>query len=343
MMKYNLLSTVKKTSAKAQKIATITFIGAMLFPTFSFARVKSDKYNYAQGKVKYKQRHYANADALYADGIKIKKDLFMIDNAQMERAYKADAIPADKLYGGIWNDSYVNCYKSLENVPDSFNINLRGFSMPTMGYTTSNYGPRGGRHHYGIDLKLNTGDTVYAAFDGKIRIKRYEGAGYGYFLTIRHPNGLETVYGHLSQFLVDENQNVKSGQPIALGGSTGRSTGPHLHFETRFLGKPIDPNRIIDFQNKSCHRDNYIVNTSSFAPQNSSYSVEAIYSKYSSRSNHKYSSKYSSKRIRTHRVARGETLAKIARKNGITVKKLCSLNKISKKSKVRTGKTLRVR
>jgi murein DD-endopeptidase MepM/ murein hydrolase activator NlpD len=335
-MRYNrFVKTVKLVPAVVRKVVAISAVGLLLFPTMAFSKTKSERYNNVKARAKYKQRHSGNDDALYADGIKIKKDLFMIDKTQLEREIAADAIPADKLYGEIWNNDFVNCYKSMESFPDSFRVNLKGFTMPTMGYTTSNYGPRGHRHHYGIDLKVQIGDTIYAAFDGKVRVRRYEGGGYGYFLTVRHPNGLETVYGHLSQFLVSENQNVKSGQPIALGGSTGRSTGPHLHFETRFLGRPIDPSRIIDFDNKECHRDYYVVNSSSFSPLHSS-STEVYYAKSNS------NNKYTKGNVRYHRVVKGDTLAEIAQKNGVTVKKLCSLNKITKRTKLRPGKTLRL-
>lgn len=333
MMKYNLSVTLKNVSLQAKKIVSISFIGAMLFPAFAFGKVKQEKYNYAQAKVKYKQRHSGNSDALYADGIKIKRDLFMIDKAQVDRAIKADAVPSDKLYGGIWNEDFVNCYRSLESFPDSFKVNLNGFTIPTLGHVTSNFGPRWGRMHSGIDLKVNIGDTIYAAFDGKVRVRSYERGGYGYFLVVRHSNGLETVYGHLSGFIADINQNVKSGEPIALGGNTGRSTGPHLHFETRFLGRAIDPTRIVDFENKVCHRDYYVVDSRSFSPNRGGGSSELLYARNSSRS----SNKYTSGKVHTHRVSKGDTLAEIAQRNGTTVKKLCALNKISKGTTLRPG------
>ena len=98
------------------------------------------------------------------------------------------------------------------------------------------YRPRRRRAHYGLDIKVYVGDTIRAAFDGKVRVVKNQGRrGYGKYVVIRHDNGLETVYGHLSKQLVDTNQLVKAGEPIALGGNTGRSTGSHLHFETRFL------------------------------------------------------------------------------------------------------------
>jgi murein DD-endopeptidase MepM/ murein hydrolase activator NlpD len=127
-------------------------------------------------------------------------------------------------------------------LPDEFKIDLRNFTMPTDSkQVTSVYGQRWGRLHAGLDIKVYIGDTIRAAFDGKVRIVKYDARGYGKFVVIRHPNGLETYYGHLSKQLVKENQDVKSGEPIGLGGNTGRSTGSHLHFETRLCGISINP------------------------------------------------------------------------------------------------------
>ena len=131
--------------------------------------------------------------------------------------------------------------------------------MPHPGYVTSPYGYRRRfrRMHKGIDLKANTGDTVRAAFDGKVRITKYERKGYGYYVVIRHTNDLETVYGHLSKFLVEPDTYVRAGDPIALAGNTGRSTGSHLHFETRYMGYAINPAAIFDFANQTTHTDTY--------------------------------------------------------------------------------------
>ena len=157
----------------------------------------------------------------------------------------------------FWNSEHVNPYGSAVTIPDRADIDVSEYVSPVPGYVTSNYGYRARfrRNHYGTDLKLCTGDTVRAAFSGKIRLTKYEGKGYGYYVVMRHPNGLETVYGHLSRFLVKPNQVVKAGDPIALGGSTGRSTGPHLHLEMRYLGIPINPAAIIDFENGVPHKD----------------------------------------------------------------------------------------
>ena len=167
-----------------------------------------------------------------------------------------DLEPEPDIYTEGWNSKRVNPFKESD-VPDTKVIDVTGYYMPVPGKVTSNYGYRAkfGRMHKGIDLAIRSNDTIRAAFDGKVRLTKYEGRGYGYYVVIRHDNGMETVYGHLSKFLVKPNQRVKAGEPIALGGNTGRSTGPHLHFETRFMGLAINPAAIIDFENGVPHKD----------------------------------------------------------------------------------------
>lgn len=162
-----------------------------------------------------------------------------------------------EVFDDFWASEHVNPYGNAVTVPDRADIDVSDFVVPVPGYVTSNYGYRARfrRNHYGIDLKLNVGDTVRVAFPGKVRLTKYDGRGYGYYVVVRHPNGMETVYGHLSRFLVKPDQTVKAGEAIALGGNTGRSTGPHLHFETRYMGIPINPAAIIDFDNKVPHKD----------------------------------------------------------------------------------------
>ena len=156
----------------------------------------------------------------------------------------------------FWKSEHVNAYGNAP-VPAHQDIDVSEYTTPHPGHITSRYGYRARfrRNHYGIDLKLQVGDTVRAAFSGKIRLTKYDGRGYGYYVVMRHPNGMETVYGHLSRFLVKPDQVVKAGDPIALGGNTGRSTGSHLHFETRYMGIPINPEAIIDFENGVPHKD----------------------------------------------------------------------------------------
>lgn len=148
-----------------------------------------------------------------------------------------------------WDTKTVHCY-GKQQTPDRYTIDLRGFAMPTPSkVVTSNYGYRAsfGRMHKGLDVKVYIGDTIVSAFDGKVRIVNYEAKGYGNYVVIRHNNGLETIYGHLSKHLCKTGDVVKAGQPIGLGGNTGRSTGSHLHFETRILGEAINPALLFDF------------------------------------------------------------------------------------------------
>lgn len=109
---------------------------------------------------------------------------------------------------------------------------------------------RWGRAHQGLDIKVYIGDTIRAAWSGKVRVVKYDARGYGKYVVIRHPNGLETYYGHMSKQLVSANEYVKAGQPIGLGGNTGRSTGSHLHFETRLCGHALNPALFFDFPNQ---------------------------------------------------------------------------------------------
>ncbi len=322
-------------SLKTIKVCTLA---TMLFiPLCSFAQAKEPKDDAARVELNYKQRHSKPSNDLYADGIKIKRDLSLIKEAQEERIIDADEIPSDELYGSIWNNRYVNIYGSLEDIPSTYTVDLSNFTMPTMGYTTSNYGHRGRRMHYGIDLKVQVGDTIYAAFDGKIRVCEYERRGYGNYVVVRHPNGLETVYGHLSKFLVSDNDVVKSGDPIALGGNTGRSTGSHLHFEMRFLGRAIDPTDVVDFENKVCHKDKFMVVTDQLGRPGRNFKAANT-----SRSSTNSVNKYATGTVSYYRIKKGDTLGKIARQHGLSISKLCSLNNMSKTETLRLGKTLRI-
>lgn len=186
---------------------------------------------------------------------KIENNNLLLD--QIKEREQADIATDAEIYSKFWASDRVNPYGTAVTIPEHKNIDVSEYVPPVKGVVTSGYGyrPRFRRMHYGVDLNLHTGDTVRAAFSGKVRLTKYEARGYGYYVVMRHDNGMETVYGHLSRFLVKPNQVVKAGDPIALGGSTGRSTGPHLHFETRYLGIAINPAAIIDFDNKVVHKD----------------------------------------------------------------------------------------
>lgn len=338
MEKKKIMSTIK-----AAVPAILLFTA-----TSAFAQVKEQP---KQADVNYQQLHSGNLDTqqgLFADGIKLKMNLSVLEEANANREeFDVNEIPSDELYGGIWNNSYVHAYGALKNAPDSFKVDLTNFTMPFEGRMTSNFGTRGRRYHNGVDLKVQVGDTIYAAFDGKVRVKKFERRGYGYYVVLRHVNGLETVYGHLSKFLVEEDQFVKSGDPIALGGNTGRSTGSHLHFETRFLGKPINPNFIVDFANFTCHKDEFIVSNNSFHKTRQSSRTIITSPNYKAPEPQRTvassgPNKFVDGDVKYYRIKNGDTLGAIARRNGTTITNLCKLNNITTRTTLRIGRSLRI-
>ena len=270
---------------------------------------------------------------LMADRVNVHKEignheLASIDDYILEEElleYESLMFPSEELYGS-WDTTRVNPYSKNEIAyPDSFSVDCSTFVLPIdVGIkVTSLFGVRGRRMHNGIDLKLQIGDTVRSAFSGKVRIKSFERRGFGNYLVIRHTNGLETVYGHLSKFLVSDNEIVKAGQAIGLGGNTGRSTGSHLHFETRFLGQALNPSFIIDFTNGGVpHNDQYVLYKGNFGKNVNIYTS-------------------TSERIVYHRVKQGDTLSKIALMYRTSVSELCRLNGLTSQSILRVGQSLR--
>ncbi|MBO7293836.1 MAG: peptidoglycan DD-metalloendopeptidase family protein [Bacteroidaceae bacterium] len=229
-----------------------------------------------------------------------------------------------------WDTSNTHCY-SRADIPDSLKIDLRGFSMPTTSRrVTSNFGyrPRFRRMHKGIDVKVLTGDTIYAAFDGVVRIVRFERKGYGHYVVLRHENGLETYYAHLSKTFCNVDEVVKSGQPIGLGGNTGRSFGSHLHFETRVMGEAINPAFLFDFANQDVTGDFYVFHKAK---------TDVNYTGPDTKSKKKAVA--SSKRY--YKVRKGDSLSRIASRTGSSVAQLCKINRITKKTTLRPGQLLR--
>lgn len=143
---------------------------------------------------------------------------------------------------------------------------------PFDGNSTSSFGFRSYRYHFGMDINLETGDSVKCCFDGKVRIAQ-RSKTYGYVVVIRHNNGLETYYAHLSKLMVKPGQDIEAGMVLGLGGNTGHSHGSHLHFEVRFKGQPIDPNYIIDFKNHTLRTDTVYLTKSNFKYLTQTYKV----------------------------------------------------------------------
>lgn len=251
--------------------------------------------------------------------------------------------PSAQLYKD-WSNKYAHRATAL---PDSFLINLKHFCMPTTSrIITSNFGRRWGRMHKGLDIKVYIGDTIRAAFSGKVRIVNYEAKGYGNYVVIRHYNGLETIYGHMSKNLVEENQTVRAGEAIGLGGNTGRSTGSHLHFETRLCGVALNPALMFDFRNQDVTGDTYLFRNSTYnqeselANRDRGKDIEDLAENNANRRNNN-TEILESGDIKYHKVKRGETLYSIAKKRNITVEQLCNLNHITTKKRVRPGQILR--
>ena len=200
------------------------------------------------------------------------------------------------------------------------------FTCPVPGQVTSNYGPRGGRMHKGIDLELDVGDSVKSSFDGMVRISTYS-SSYGNVVVVRHYNGFETLYAHLSERNVEPGETMRAGQVLGAGGNTGRSTGPHLHFEVRYKGKAIDPNKMISFEDadRGLRSDTFLLTSNAFSPS------------ASSRWN------YRSTAAKHHYVKSGETLSSISRRYGTSVSSICSLSRIRTSTSLQVGQRLRVR
>jgi len=288
----------------------------------------------------------------------IDRKMRAVDSVEIQRLFQQEDIanPCADLYGS-WDDNYINMYGAIE-LPTEYKIDLRGFCMPTSNrIVTSNYGyrPRFRRQHKGIDINAYKGDTIRAAFDGKVRVVTFQKGGYGNVVVIRHNNGLETIYGHLSKHLVPKDKVVKAGEPIGLAGSTGRSTGTHLHFETRLLGEYIDPAKLFDFVNQDVTGDFYVFKgrgrgvllgkhtPSQMTAENSVAEDEEVEVSYNSSEVASNSSRNarSARNTRIHKVRKGETLGSIARKHGTTVAKLCRANGISTKTTLRVGQILK--
>lgn len=254
----------------------------------------------------------------------------------------------DSLSNYHWDTETVHSYRdiALNDLPDSVLLRLvdsvHRFCIPHPGPVTSQFKFRGRRPHRGVDISLRKGDVVYAAFDGIVRaaLPTSMTGGYGNVLVIRHLNGLETYYGHLSKYIVESGDLVKAGEPIGYGGSTGRSTGPHLHFETRFMGQSFDPERIFDFENGSLRSEDFMLHKHYFSI-NSHYGQTDRQSLSASKKAPQDTGSKGKKVYYT--VKKGDTLGKIAKKYGTSVNKLCQLNGIRQNKTLQIGQKLRVK
>lgn len=233
-------------------------------------------------------------------------------------------------YFAVWDSQKINSYdfdpkKFTDTIPIKLYDDQLGYNwkLPLEKTPiTSPFGPRWRSWHHGVDLDLDTGDPVYAGFDGIVRIAGYDRYGYGYYVVIRHKNGLETLYGHMSKILTSVGQEIIAGDQIGKGGSTGRSTGSHLHYELRFQGAPFNPEQVYDFKAETIKRPIYLITSSTFSHISNTRNLQ--------------SSAY-------HKVKKGENLGAIAKRYGVSVSQLTRLNKISTRTILRVGQNLRIK
>lgn len=204
--------------------------------------------------------HINSVNSIYRDS---KVDSLISKIVVVENSFniKKPLNPQTDIYHGSWVTDRAHYYSS-DMIPESHLISMKGYQNPYDGIKpiTSKYGyrPRFKRNHKGVDIKVYTSDTIRSSFNGVVRVVKYDANGYGNFVVVRHPNGLETVYGHMSKHLCKVNDKVKAGDPLGLGGNTGRSFGSHLHFETRVVGVAIDPELLISFVENKPKQDTYL-------------------------------------------------------------------------------------
>ncbi|MBC7449871.1 MAG: peptidoglycan DD-metalloendopeptidase family protein [Cytophagales bacterium] len=262
----------------------------------------------------------------WEEGEEVGEEEFVVVEVEEQQRVDSSWVTIAQYYS-VWDTRMINPYKVD---PAHFNDTIamvlydslqgHSWSMP-LTYSTINspFGMRHVRWHYGTDLDLTVGDPVMACFDGIVRIVQYNANGYGYYVLIRHYNGFETLYAHLSRQDVKVGQNVKAGEVIGLGGNTGRSSGPHLHFEVRYAGNAFDPVFMYDFPNHTLRSSHF-----ELIPQHYAYAKEA-------------------RKVYYHTVKSGQTLSTISRKYGVSVSQICRLNSITTRTVIRAGRRLRIR
>lgn len=280
-----------------------------------------------------------------------------------------DAFRDPEVYGNHWDTVNLFVYRDIElkSLPACTEIKLISdigqFHCPANGRVISKYGPRGRRDHSGTDVKVEHGDPVYAAFDGIVRLSRWHGGGYGNLVIIRHTNGLETYYGHLSRRNAAAGDFVRAGQVIGYGGSTGRAYGTHLHFETRWYDQTFDPEHIIDFEGGHLRFQTFALEKGYFNIRSRAFegldsesddidmqnllaaaeqTGRSVSDTIIAGIDKKEKEEAATTAAKYHTIRSGDNLGRIAGRYGTTVSAICKLNGISRDVTLRIGKTLRV-
>ncbi len=247
-------------------------------------------------------------------------------------------------YYSVWDAYSLNPYRlDVSQLKENLNITLydtvkgQYWSEPVpKSFLTSVFGKRGYRWHYGVDLELDIGDSVKSVWDGIVRLTNWDGGGYGNYVLVRHYNGLETLYGHLSDIQCTVGQIVQAGDLMAKGGSTGRSSGPHLHFEIRYQGIPLNPMEVFDFNGHRILGSNYTISPETFDYLGRRKSK-------GSGDDESRSSGYKTRKLYYHSVRRGDNLSTISEKYGVPVATLRKLNGMGRTSSLQAGKRIRIR
>ena len=221
-----------------------------------------------------------------------------------------------------WSDG-IFPYKD-KYPPDSVLITYldssENFVIPVIDRINSRFAFRNGVFHKGLDIHLTKVTPVVAAFNGKVRYAKFNKGGYGNLVIIRHLNGLETYYAHLSQIDVSENQLVQAGNVIGLGGNTGAEwSGPHLHFEVRYHDFAFNPETMFSMKDSVLLSNQILLKKSDF-----------------------HISKMPSKRY--HVIKAGQTLSHLAVKYNTTISKILKINpSIQVNSVLKIGQKVRVK
>ncbi|HUX55098.1 MAG TPA: peptidoglycan DD-metalloendopeptidase family protein [Williamwhitmania sp.] len=286
--------------------------------------------------------------SLQAKEITLNSDQSFVGNqhASVQPGDSSSTVIAD--YFNHCNPSLsIRCSKDGIAIPDSLYIicnspEMGEFVYPFRGRMLSPYGNKRRHHlHSGVDIKLQAGDTVRCAFNGIVRMAR-RFHGYGLMVVVQHPNGLETLYAHLSKFLVKPGEEVPAGAPLALGGRTGRATTTHLHFETRFMGDHFDPADLLNCQTFTLRSDTLVAyyrngDISVFPKGRGDLLVANMPTPEGAKAVvvHKAKGHYV--------VKKGDTLYSIARRNSMALADLCKMNRVKPGDVLSIGTRLKVK
>ncbi|MDR2882327.1 MAG: peptidoglycan DD-metalloendopeptidase family protein [Alistipes sp.] len=284
--------------------------------------------------------------------------------------YIFDSAPA---YTSNWDTLNLYAYRtlSLSDLPRVTDIEFsetHGFRSPAIGQVMSPYGRRNGRSHNGVDIRVEHGQPIFAAFDGVVRHSRWNSGGFGNIVIVRHPNGLETYYAHLSRRAVSAGDWVRAGQVVGYGGRTGRASAVHLHFEVRYADQSFDPERVVDFERGALRRRDFALNRDYF--NINSRATEGLDGE--EEPGQPLAAATSSDALPEtsavpgtpvpdpdptpatpppaapeapvhHKIVSGDTLLALAMRYGTPVAKLCEMNNITRTTTLRLGRNLRVK